>query len=76
MFLLVVHHMKNFIPKFRPRVCRQCVNEAFALHPHIRTADCLYHYYPQECPRCGRTKNIVIGYTLLGKLKMLLAVRR
>ena len=68
--------MQKKIRKYRPNVCRLCLNQAFGFHPRLHKADCVYLYYMQICPSCGEMKRIVVGLSLLGKLKMLLALPR
>ena len=51
-------------------ICRRCINRE--LGTHLKTNDCLYGIYPSKCACCGNRRNIVVGFRLSGRLKLLL----
>ena len=49
-------------------ICRACINEEYGAK--LEPKDCLYGY-TYTCPRCGKNRHLVSGFTMSGKLKML-----
>lgn len=58
----------------KERYCRSCFNQFYktALIPK----NCHYHYYLGYCHACGQRKNILVGLTPIGRLKVLFAFPR
>ena len=48
--------------------CRECINKTY--HVHLKRRDCLYGNI-HTCQCCMETHHGVVGFTLIGKLKML-----
>ena len=56
--------------KFGGNICRRCINEEFGAN--LQQADCEYKIpFPQICPRCRNVANIVTGFRMTGRLKLL-----
>ena len=64
--------MLNFKPiydRYGNGICRKCINKVY--HANLEPEDCHYFIYPHRCPRCGNMRNIVVGFRLRGRAKML-----
>ena len=53
---------------YRDYICRRCINEEYAVH--LIPKDCKYGYAAQ-CPCCRQHRNIVVGFKISGRAKML-----
>ena len=61
---------KRISRRFGGEICRSCINEQYSVR--LKPSDCLYMYpYRYQCACCGTVQNIVTGFRLTGKLKML-----
>ena len=54
---------------FNGSVCRRCINNAYKVN--LTRGDCHYYYYPRNCACCKEMKNIVSGFTISGRVKMI-----
>ena len=52
-------------------MCRRCINERYGLH--LRTQDCCYFPYPEECRCCGNVRNIVADICRRSRWQLLFA---
>ena len=50
-------------------VCRRCISRVYDVR--LLPEDCVYDDYPQRCSCCRQVHNIVVGFRISGKLKML-----
>ena len=50
--------------------CRRCINKQYKVN--LEPKDCQYYLYPVMCSKCREDHNIVTGFNLSGKLKLLL----
>ena len=55
--------------RFGDFICRSCINRYY--HVKLEQTDCRYGYQ-YNCPCCHTPKNIVVGFSLSGMLKMLI----
>ena len=56
--------------RYGVHICRRCINEEY--HVKLDPENCIYDcHYPRKCPRCGEMQNIVTGFRLSGKAKLL-----
>ena len=55
--------------RFGDYICRRCINKEYRVK--LVPPDCQYGY-DYICPRCHEKHHIVTGFTLSGRLKMLL----
>ena len=49
-------------------VCRRCICKIDDVD--LLPKDCVYEDYPQMCTCCKKVHNIVVGFSVSGKLKM------
>lgn len=50
-------------------VCRRCICRIYGVR--LEPKDCIYDEFPQRCTYCKQMHNIVSGFSLSGKLKMM-----
>ena len=63
---------KKIAARFGGPICRRCINAQYGVS--LKPFDCKYPYpYKDTCPRCGEMQNIVDGFRISGKIKMLFA---
>lgn len=56
--------------RYGVHICRRCINEEYPVK--LDPENCIYDcHYPRNCPRCGEMQNIVTGFRLSGKAKLL-----
>ena len=54
---------------FGGNICRRCINQLAGAR--LERKDCIYDSYPSECPSCGVPQNIVTGFRLSGRIKLI-----
>lgn len=59
---------RPLVNRYNGNICRSCINSRYRIH--LTPKDCKYGH-PGNCARCHNHRNIVIGFTFSGKLKML-----
>ncbi len=60
--------MKLKLPLSPGGRCRLCFNEHYGTK--LEPRDCYYEMVRGQCTQCGEVKNIIIGFSLKGKIKL------
>ena len=60
--------VKRIKRRFGGDICRDCINRTY--RARLDPEDCVYGYL-YTCPSCGEVRNIVVGLTPAGRLKLL-----
>ena len=61
--------MKRKLPVIPGGMCRICFNEHY--ETSLNTEECLYETFRNTCAVCKENKNILRGFKIKGKLKLL-----
>jgi hypothetical protein len=61
---------RSVYKKLGNNVCRRCICKEFGVD--LRPEDCIYkNPFPDVCHQCGELRNLVTGFRLSGKRKLL-----
>ena len=62
--------IKQIHDQYGYNICRRCINREYRVN--LTPEDCIYlSPYPKRCSVCNEMNNIVGGFSISGKLKML-----